>query len=1069
MSDHQSSPDVTGVAVVVLVASSGGVYALGAVLRQLPKDLAAPVVVQQHLGTHGSQFVNVLQRQTGLPVAWALDGELLKPGQVVVTPPRRRLEILPDGSTAVGAALLDIRERPHDLLLTSLADSYGPRALAVVLTGMGVDGAGGVRAMKAAGGLVIAQSEESAEQPSMPRAAIEAGADLVLPLEQIPAVIGDVVNGAPLPPANEELAAIRATFGDQGQVARLAGEIDWSRTPVGRVCDWSPVLRTAVRLAQDSPDPTAVMWGEDYFLMFNEAAVAPLNGRYAAAFARPQREGFPELWERISPLYAETMRGGRPRMEAAHLPFERAGRMQDAWFDVSLTPIRTTDGEVAGIYQSFFDRTQEVLAGRRMHVLNRLAAIPVAVDRRAAAEAALAVLGDSADVLFSMAYLVGVTGLRAGLVGATGVAAGGPLAVRDARLTPHGVWPLREVADGARVLLEDLGTRFRGHLLGAEELAPEAALLHPLRDMGEDKVVGILILGANPQLPLDDRYREFLALVAETVTAKVAESDARRRERERLDRLAELDRAKTEFFSNISHEFRTPLTLMLAPLEQVLQQASELPPGVAAELEIAERNTRRLLRLVGTLLDFSQLGAGRMRARFAPADLAALTVEIVSMFRSAADAAGLRLTVDAPTLPRPVWVDAEMWEKIVSNLVSNALKFTWAGGVDVTLRALTGHAELTVRDTGVGIPAGQLPHIFTRFHRVSRTRGRTHEGAGIGLALVDELVRRHHGRVRAVSQVDHGSAFTVWLPLSRRPAQDGEQAPPPIGPVASAMAAEAVRWDAAREQSQRDLRLDSDPQLPPLPGRRLTGGQVLVVDDNADMREYLARLLGGTWQVTGAADGVHALEILRDWTPDLVLADVMMPRLDGFELLRRVRDDARLATLPVVLLTARAGEEAAIEGLLAGADDYVVKPFSARELVARVAAQIELARQRRRTEARWKAIVDAGFDVVYRMSPDWSQMRTLTGRGFLDDTAEPTDSWLDHYIDPPDQPRVLAAIDEAVRTRTIFQLEHRVRRPDGSIGLTLSRAVPLLDENGEIEEWVGTATNLSGVPPEPDA
>nr|BFE59001.1 hypothetical protein GCM10020063_035270 [Dactylosporangium thailandense] len=1048
--------------VVVLVASAGGLHAIGTVLRELPASLPVPVVVQQHLGGPGSHFVQVVQRQTTLPVAWARDGEPLEAGHVVVAPARRRLEILPDSSSAVGSTPLDIRDHPHDALLASVADSFGPRALVVVLTGMGSDGAAGVRAMKAAGGIVIAQSEDTAEQPAMPRAAVAAGADLVLPLHEIGAVVADVACGAPLPPASEELAAIHATFGRTGRIAALAGEIDWGRTPVGQVAHWSPVLRTAVRLAMDSPDPTAVIWGEDNFLLVNEAAVDPLSGRHEHAFARPHREAFPEAWDRIRPLFAETLRGGRPRIEAAHLPFERDGRMRDAWFDLSHTPIRGTDGTVLGVYQSFFDRTREVIAARRLRTLNRLAGIPVAAGRRAAGEAALAVLGDCADLLFTVVYLLDSTGAVAGLVGAAGVKPGGPLAPRETRLTPAGAWPLRQAVEGGRVLLEDLATRFRGHLTGAPQVSPEAAVLLPLRDEAQDKAAGVLILGLNPRLAPDERYHEFLTLIGETVTAKVAESEARRRERERLERLAELDRAKTEFFSNVSHEFRTPLTLMLAPLEEALHHAAELPAGVAAELEVAERNARRLLRLVGTLLDFSRIEAGRLRARLVPADLAALTTQIAAMFRSAAAAAGLTLTIEAAPLPEPVWVDPEMWEKILSNLISNALKFTWSGGIGVTLRALPKHAELTVRDTGVGIPAAELPHIFARFHRVAQTRGRTHEGAGIGLALVDELVRRHHGRVRATSTVDRGTVFTVWLPLGRRPLGRPETtAPAPTGEVAAAMAAEASRWDAAREQARRALGIDRDAEVPALPGRWLGDARVLVVDDNADMREYLTRLLGGAWHVTGAADGVEALEVARHHRPDLVLADVMMPRLDGFGLLRRLRADPGLAGVPVLLLTARAGEQTAIEGLLAGADDYIVKPFSARELVARVAAQLELARQRRRTDARWSAIVDASFDVVYRMSPDWSEMRTLTGRGFLDDTDEPSTSWLDHYIDPDDQPRVLAAIDHAVRTRTVFQLQHRVRRPDGTLGWTLSRAVPLLDEDGQIEEWIGTASDVT--------
>ncbi|GGQ79099.1 hypothetical protein GCM10010166_56290 [Couchioplanes caeruleus subsp. azureus] len=388
------------------------------------------------------------------------------------------------------------------------------------------------------------------------------------------------------------------------------------------------------------------------------------------------------------------------------------------------------------------------------------------------------------------------------------------------------------------------------------------------------------------------------------------------------------------------------MTLMLGPLDALVRDGGDgLSPQQRADIDLVRRNARRLQRLVGTMLDFSQIEAGRMRATFAPVDLAERTREIVAQFDSAVGRAGLALRVDLGALPAPVWVDVEMWEKIVSNLLSNALKFTFSGEIAVSLRGLPHHAELVVRDTGVGIPEEELPHVFKRFHRVRDSRARTHEGAGIGLALVDELVRRHHGRVRVTSTVGKGTTFTVWIPSGRRP--ELSEVPPQVPAsteVAAAMAEEATRWGEAPEP---ELFADDGA------ARRALGGyapaaRVLVADDSLDMREYLARLLAPHWQLEMASNGTEALALARADPPDLVLADVMMPGLDGFALLRALREDADLRAVPVVLVTARAGEEAAIEGLLAGADDYVVKPFSARELIARVGGQLELARVRRR-------------------------------------------------------------------------------------------------------------------------
>jgi CheY-like chemotaxis protein/anti-sigma regulatory factor (Ser/Thr protein kinase) len=334
-----------------------------------------------------------------------------------------------------------------------------------------------------------------------------------------------------------------------------------------------------------------------------------------------------------------------------------------------------------------------------------------------------------------------------------------------------------------------------------------------------------------------------------------------------------------------------------------------------------------------------------------------LTTDIASVFRSAAQRAGLRLRVDCPPLPVPVRVDRDMWEKVVSNLLSNALKHTFSGEIAVELRHRVFHAELVVRDTGVGIPEDEIPHIFERFHRVRDARARSHEGSGIGLSLVQELVRQHYGRIRVRSEQGTGTAFTVWIPVSSpdRPraqmeAGTGADRDVTRAPTASALATAAGRWDteAAGAELAADI-IDDHPgeDLDAALRPRVAGAHVLVADDNADMRAYLARLLGDRWRVSTAKNGEEALHLARRLRPDLVLADVMMPRLDGLALLQAIRADPGLAGTLVVLVTARAGQDAAVEGLLAGADDYIAKPFSARELVARVGGQIALARARR--------------------------------------------------------------------------------------------------------------------------
>jgi signal transduction histidine kinase/CheY-like chemotaxis protein/anti-sigma regulatory factor (Ser/Thr protein kinase) len=414
------------------------------------------------------------------------------------------------------------------------------------------------------------------------------------------------------------------------------------------------------------------------------------------------------------------------------------------------------------------------------------------------------------------------------------------------------------------------------------------------------------------------------------------------------DRLAELDQAKTDFFSNVSHELRTPLTLLLGPIEELLSEPHSLTLPQLEALRLANRNALRLLRHVDMLLDITRIEAGRIDPTFEPTDLAALTAELAGSFQSACEQAGLRLEVDCPPLPEPAFVDHSLWEKVVLNLVSNAFKFTLEGEIAVRLRSAGGHAELEVRDSGVGIAADELPRVFERFHRVRGQRGRTQEGSGIGLSLVKELAELHGGGVGLESEEGRGTSVRVRIPLGSAhlpPERVGEPPAEPAAPGPRAFVEEAKRW------TDMDVGTSGAPA-----GASAT---VLVADDSADMRQYLERLLSPQWRVRTVPDGRAALEAARAERPDLVLSDVMMPELDGVELLAALRADPATSTVHVVLLTARAGEQATVAGLEAGADDYLAKPFSGPELIARVRTHLELARQRaavaREQEARASA------------------------------------------------------------------------------------------------------------------
>jgi signal transduction histidine kinase/PleD family two-component response regulator len=824
--------------------------------------------------------------------------------------------------------------------------------------------------------------------------------------------------------------SINSVLAGGGELGALMRGRDWSTTPLGLVSEWPQSLRSVISMLLPSKAQIILFWGPDFVCLYNDAYRPVFGAKHPDALGRPGREAWSEIWDTmLHDLLAGVVRTGEA-FWAKDLLFilERHGFVEETYFDVSYDPVRVESGNVGGVYCIVTETTDRVVGARRMTLLKDLAARQTtARTTREVYAAAMEVLAGAPDIAFALAYSDGE--LQA--------------------CTP----------DAEALLARASQTRVR-------EL--------PVLAVGVDGPSGRLVVGLNPRRPYDDDYRILLELVANQLGSALANARAYEEERTRAEALAEIDRAKTAFFSNVSHEFRTPLTLILGPVEDMLTDSVARSAGERGRIELVHRNSLRLLKLVNTLLDFSRIEAGRVQAAFQPTDLASLTTDLVSAFRSAIERAGMELVVDCPPLGEPAYVDRDMWEKIVLNLMSNAFKYTLEGRIAVSLQRESASIVLSVEDTGVGIPERELPHVFTRFHRVEGSHGRTHEGTGIGLALVQELARLHGGTVSVASRLGAGSTFTVTIPsgVAHLPA-DRIEAVRTLSSTtlgAAPYVEEALRW--LPQAPEADAINDVIDTVVPAVARVAPDGStlpyVLLADDNADMRAYVQRLLSAEYEVEAVGDGGSALAAARRRRPDLIVADVMMPVLDGFGLVRELRSDADLRGVPVMLLSARAGEEARVEGWSAGADDYLVKPFSARELLARVESHLNLTRVRRdadaairASESRFRALVLASSDVVYRMNADWSEMRFLEGRAFIPDTQEVSRTWLDKYISPDDQPHVLHAIEEAIRTKSVFQMEHRVLRVDGTLGWTASRAIPILNDAGEIVEWFGTATDVT--------
>jgi signal transduction histidine kinase/DNA-binding response OmpR family regulator len=726
-------------------------------------------------------------------------------------------------------------------------------------------------------------------------------------------------------------------FPGDGELANLMRQTDWAQTTLGPVGSWPNALKTAVRIVLTSRFSMWMAWGPDLAFLYNDAYRRDTLGvKHPRALGAKTHELWSEIWQDISPRIMRVLSTGHATWdEDLLLLLERNGYREETYHTFSYSPLHDDVGQVRGVLSVVTETTARVISERRVALLGKLGGALATVNTAEGVIQAVTqtLKTESRALPFSATYLFDEAKQCFALASKTGFGASGMQPPNELVAGSH-PWAARDALDDGKVVEVELAGE--PWPTGPWPTSPTRVLVVPLAGRGGARVTGVFVAALNPYRPLDASYREFIGLFAGQLGSALANAHTYEQERKRAESLAELDRAKTAFFSNVSHEFRTPLTLMLGPLRDLLDD-SQIPDQARGELEIVHRNGLRLLKLVNTMLDFSRIEAGRAAAHFQPLDLGALTADLASVFRAATDRAGIKLVVDCERFEDLVEVDPDMWEKIVLNLVSNAFKFTLSGSIEVTLSRHAGVARLCVRDTGIGIPPNEVAHVFDRFHRVEGSRGRTQEGTGIGLALVQELVRLHHGTITVKSEVDRGTTFTVEIPLRTRGRNDGEVRTLTGRREPNAYLAEAIRW------------LPDQPE-PAAPDSLLARNRVLVADDNADMRTYMERLLGSRWHVETVSNGREALARIRDKVPDLIITDVMMPELDGFGLLAAVRGRPETASLPVIMLSARAGEEARVEGLQAGANDYLVKPFTSRELIARVDSLLLQAAERNAEE-----------------------------------------------------------------------------------------------------------------------
>lgn len=739
-------------------------------------------------------------------------------------------------------------------------------------------------------------------------------------------------------------------FAGEGEMRALMRATNWSQTKLGPVETWPSSLKTMLGVVLGSRFPMMIWWGPELLQLYNDAYRPILRLKHPASLAQPGAQSWAEVWDEAGPL-VRSIQEGHPAtwMEDWQLFIDSGDMAEETYFTSSYSAIPGDDGGIAGVLNTVQETTVKVQSERQIRMLHDLARhVAEAKSEHEACDIAVDVLAANAlDLPFVLVYGVDEQAQGATLIAARGWKDADAQTMRAQvpigdQADAHG-WPFAAVMQsGQEAIVEDLSARFGPMPIGRWNARADKAIVLPLHHTGQAAPSGFLVAGISPHRRLDERYHAFFLATADQVASAMVKARAVQEETLRAEALAEIDRAKTAFFSNVSHEFRTPLTLILGAVENAIASHASLNGD---DLKVVHRNGIRLLRLVNSLLDVTRIDAGRLPLSFVPTDLSRLTSELASAFHSLIEQAGMRLIIDCPPLPEPIYVDPAQWEKVVLNLISNAFKFTLHGEIEVSLRWQDRHVELQVRDTGVGIPAHELPQIFNRFHRVEQSQGRSFEGTGIGLALVQDLVKLHGGSVRVSSVEQEGTTFFVTLPAGtdHLPTTQitHEQAAPAQPSRAPALALEAAQWDRHDASDTPSVSHSSTTGHAPL-----ATGRILLADDSNDMREYLLRLLRPHWEVEAVVDGQAALESALRNPPDLILSDVMMPRMNGIALLRALRAESRTSTIPVILLSARAGEEAVLEGLDVGADDYLAKPFAIPELIARVRTHLTMAAAR---------------------------------------------------------------------------------------------------------------------------
>ncbi|RIB28824.1 hypothetical protein C2G38_1348582 [Gigaspora rosea] len=786
---------------------------------------------------------------------------------------------------------------------------------------------------------------------------------------------------------------------------------DWSTTSLGPMESWEPMIKNALHLCLQSAYPTTLYLGPELIMIFNKAFRQISKNLYKLGKSVNKNLSIPDYQRSQIKTVMTTGKGIFQKEQYAEGP--RSGYKVEMYFDYTFSPIFKSDGTVHGIFNLLQEVTQKVLSVRRFKTLSEFGRWTSEIKSLdSACNIITKVLKDNnADVPYALIYFIkhklnaGSESLIARLTATT--------FDEDSKKERHfpDYFPeTREIIDLSKEVDNNHETYIelkrettihsflkcdswpihllikKGHHVKVilKDGSQAVLLLTKIPLGGDQTLSAVLICGINRMRPLDEQYMEFLQLVANQMNTFLLHGKSIEEERERSKILADLNYQKIMFFQGISHELKTPLTLMLSPLEDVISEGSREAP-IMSHLQTIRRNSRRLLKLINVLLQFSNIEANQLEANYIETDISEFTQELVSGFKNMAETLNLDFIIDIPNssefnhnMSDKIYLDHDMYETIVFNLCSNAIKHTWNGNIIIRLYLDNKDDKkmivLEVSDT-VGIPEVALPNIFQRFYRVESQNSRSHEGTGIGLALVKQLITRHGGDITVKSVVNKGTTFKCWFPIGCEHLPTNQirinNVEKPINNCQELCInrqlylEECSQWaknNMPEAQFNRDqLSVDDDWSVGKVSTKEISSPsstdnfaarkehQILLIEDNDDMRNYLSVLLK-EFDVINAHDGRDAIKILKktDKLPDLILSDIMLPNMNGYELLDALRSNTKTQLIPVILLSAKADEYSKIKGLDKGAVDYLIKPFSAQELIIRIRANIEISLLRRK-------------------------------------------------------------------------------------------------------------------------